>query len=102
MTLGRLIERLKEVDGNKVVPLGFDYPHSWRGDYAQLSFSPKENVKVSDMLKDAKRGLVEAFEGYKGGEYRMNKYTTVYLAPYGECGEELGELSLNYILGIKS
>ena len=98
MTLGDLIERLEQEDQNKVLKLGFDSPHSYRGYYNELAFEPVENVTVSVML-DAARSCVErTFSGYKGGYYTMTLLTDCWLANYGSCGDELTLRLLNYML----
>jgi len=38
------------------------------------------------------------YHGYKGGSYTMEKWTKVHLANYGECGDELSERLLRYML----
>lgn len=97
MYLSELIERL-EKEPNKFLKLGFSKPHSYRGDYADIAFEPTEGAKVSDMLYDAKTSMGKVFRGYKGGDFEMGKYTDCYLANYGDCGEELGPLLLEYML----
>ena len=69
------------------VPRGFA---SYRGYYDQLALEwgpPKydEAVTVKDMLADAQRALTETFHGYKGGEYRMNLRTPLWVDNWGEC-----------------
>lgn len=99
MTLGQLIEELRKEPQDKVVKYGFDSPHSYRGIYAELAFEPAENVKVSDMLKDAEESLGKTFTGYKGGDFEMGDYTTIHLAEYGSCGEEITLYALAFMLG---
>jgi hypothetical protein len=100
MTLGQLIETLEKVaDKSQAVKLGFGRPHSYRGYYDQLAFEPKENVTVAEMLKDAKESLGETFMGYKGGYFTMDKYTDVWLANYGSCGEGIGPVLLSLMIG---
>ena len=90
MTLGDLIKYLKAQPPNKVLPIGFTSPHSYRGYYECLAFEPVENVLVGNMLEDAITALGATFQGYKGGDYTMKEHTECYLANYGDCGEELG------------
>lgn len=99
MQLGELIKRLEVEQQNQIVPMGFDSPHSYRGDYYCLAFEPAENISVAEMLKCAKEALNSTFDGYKGGEFEMTEYTDVYLATYGDCGEGIGDILLNYMLG---
>lgn len=100
MNLMKLIERLQKADKNRIVPMGFNNPHSHRGDYCQLAFEPAINIKVEEMLKCAEDSLGETFTGYKGGEFNMHEYTECFIANYGECGEEISEILLDYMLGV--
>lgn len=83
MTLGTLIRILKSMDQDQIVETGFGEPHSYRGYYDQVSFEPKYNVSVKEMLKHAKSAIGPEFTGYKGGEFTYNEYTDVWFAPYG-------------------
>lgn len=98
MILRELIEYLEKEDQNKIVTMGFSNPHSYRGIYRELAFEPTINIAVSDMLKAAKSAMGETYTGYKGGDFTMNEYTNVHLAEYGNCGEEIGYILLNYML----
>jgi hypothetical protein len=98
MTLGELIAALEAVDADRIIRNGFESPHSYRGWYERLAFEPATNVRVGDMLNDARGALGRVFTGYKGGEYRMHGYTECYLANYSECGEEIGPRLLAYML----
>lgn len=101
MTLQELIDILEKTD-EKVIPIGFNNPHSYRGYYAELAFEPARNVNTKDMLKDARDSLCKTFCGYKGGEYTMHECTEVYLAKYSETGEAISALLLGYMLGDES
>lgn len=101
LTLGDLVKRLEQEmkrDPGRTLVLGFARPHSYRGDYSELAFEPATNVAVRQMLADARSALEEIFEGYKGGEYRMGEYTAVWLARYGETGEQLGRTLVEFLL----
>ena len=100
MELKKLIEMLEKENPNKILKNGFTSPHSYRGDYQDLAFEPAQNIRVGDMLRDAKESKKagKVFEGYKGGDFVMEDYTDCWLAEYGCCGETLGELLLNYML----
>ena len=93
-----LIAELKRHDPNKVLKLGFKNPHSYRGYYDQLAFEPAENVTIGSMLACAKRALWHTYEGYRGGKYKMDKFTPVNLAEYGCCGDPISFRLLNYML----
>ncbi|HSF40285.1 MAG TPA: hypothetical protein VLT87_10865 [Thermoanaerobaculia bacterium] len=99
MVLGELIERLEQEDPERRVAVGFNRPHSHRADYSELAFEPVSDVSVGEMLAHARAALGATFTGYKGGDYRMGEYTSVHLARWGSCGEEIGRVTLEYILG---
>ncbi len=99
MTLGELITALKKEDSNKIVPLGFGNPHSYRGYYEDLSFEPIKNITVGRMLSEAESALGKTFQGYKGGDYTMSEYTSIWLAEWGDCGEGIGPILLSYMFG---
>lgn len=99
MSLKELIEYLKKEKRRKVVPMGFSNPHSYRGYYEDLAFEPTENITVGKMLKCAQEALGKTYQGYKGGDFKMEEHVDVYLANYGRCGEEIGYVLLNYMMG---
>ena len=99
MTLGELIERLKKADPDKVVPKGWNNPHSYRGYYECLAFEPADNVTVGEMLKCAEDSLGKTFQGWKGGDFKMYEFTDVYIAYEGDCGDGISHLLLDYMLG---
>ena len=101
MTLGNLIKKLEDYPNkNKIVKMGFNYPHSYRGYYEELAFEPCENIMVKEMLFNANGALNNTFYGYKGGEYFMDESNRCWIAEYGHIGEELGDIFLNYMLNI--
>lgn len=100
MTLGQLIAFLENRDPDKIVPLGFNNPHSYRGYYDQLAFEPVSNVTIGEMLNCAKQSLGKTFEGYKGGDYIMYEYTDVWISRYGwNDGEKIGFVLMKYMVG---
>lgn len=99
MYLNELIAALAAVPADTKVPLGFDRPHSYRGDYAELAFRPAPNTTAGAMLAAATSAIGQTFTGYKGGEYKMGTYSTCWFAEYGCCGETLGPVLLAYMLG---
>lgn len=98
MQLRDLIEALEKADQTKVVPHGFNNPHSYRGYYEELAFVPAENVTVASMLAAAKSAIGRTFTGWKGGDFTMGEWSNVYLAKIGNTGEELGPRLLAYML----
>jgi hypothetical protein len=99
LDLEDLIGILEAHDPDKTVKVGFTSPHSYRGYYEDLAFELAENVTVGAMLADARTALGKTFQGYKGGDYEMGNWTSVWLAEYGCTGESLGRVLLSFLLG---
>ncbi len=100
MGLQDLIDALAAADQEHVAPLGFAEPMSYRGDYSQLAFAPTKNVTVASMLQHARSALGQTFEGYKGGEFKMDKWTDCYINEYGESGgDRIGPVLVAYLTG---
>lgn len=97
MVLKELIDWLEQQDQNAVVPVGFNNPHSYRGDYYSLAFEPATDVTFGAMLEYAKSALGETYTGYKGGEFEMHEYTDCYIAEWGCLGDQIGIILLNYM-----
>jgi hypothetical protein len=86
--------------GDITVPLGFTHPHSYRGYYRDLAFEPARNVPLSAMLSDARGALGATYQGWKGGDFTMHRYTDCWLAYEGHgAGETLGRLLFSMMLG---
>lgn len=97
--LGKLIERLEREDPNRVLPLGFANPHSWRGDYYALAFEPVANISIGDMLAAARSAVGATYEGWKGGDFTMGEYSDCWIAREGEAGDnKIGPLLLELLL----
>jgi hypothetical protein len=103
MALGDLIDWLEKQDRKLIVKDGFGSPHSDRGSYDELAFTPEPEAKIADMLKYAKSADGETFTGWKGGEYKMSRSTPVYIGNNGECGEEITQIHFKYwlVTGVK-
>lgn len=98
VTLGALIDALKEVDldmqvlvrnenGEDFFPGRLD---SYRGYYADLALSEgSEPMTVNTLLSQAEVALGSTFEGYKGGEFVMGEDTPLWFAEYGCCGSAI-------------
>ena len=89
MRLGEIIDALASVkpdanvefDFGGLRPTGVD---SYRGYYSDLALSYGDEGMTSGLLLNELRDAVGAtFEGYKGGEFRMDKSTPVWVANYG-------------------
>lgn len=93
LTLGDLIDRLKALPRDHRIFYDFcglvpDGLASWRGIYAQLALGWNENAEptVGDVL-DLCEGVVGTVrQGYKGGDYRMDRGTPVWAANWGQVG----------------
>lgn len=85
-TLGALIEWLKYADQDAILLFGFGSPHSYRGYYEDLAFTPVMGAKVAYMLAHAKEALGKEFHGYKGGKFTMKESTDCWVATNGELG----------------
>ena len=83
--LEELIDWLKQQDPNLTVPHGFGSPHSYRGNYTEVAFSPEVNVTFGEMLQHAESALGATFEGWKGGEFTMSEWSTCWIADEGSC-----------------
>lgn len=98
MYLRELIDELAKHDPNKRIREGFDHPHSWRGDYAQVSFAPCGETTVGAMLEAAKSANGATYTGWKGGEFTMDDWSECYLAHPGDIGDQIGLRLLRYML----
>jgi len=97
-----VIERLEqEANEDKIVPMGFTDPHSYRGYYNDLGVEPAENVRVEEMLRDLKQALGTEYTAYKGGQFKMTKSSRVWIANYGTInpGQLVSSILLDYMLG---
>lgn len=89
MRLGDIIDALEPVKSNVRIefdfggfePTGLD---SYRGYYSDLALSfGDEGMCVADLLAELKDADGNVFTGYKGGDYRMDRSTPVWVANYG-------------------
>ena len=88
LTLGELIERLKGYPLSNIVAIdsgGYPYnDHSYRGYYSDLAFESGEEPKtVAEFLCICKRALNSTYEGYKGGDFVMDKDTPLWVSASG-------------------
>jgi hypothetical protein len=100
MTLGTWIAALEALPSEMSIVLDLDGPDnavgeltSWRGVYAHLAIDPAKHgtayalKTVADALKNALAADGGTFEGYKGGEFRMDRNTPLWVSPYGDADE---------------
>jgi len=99
LTLGELIDTLSRCNPATHVLLGFGNPHSYRGCYEELAFEPVEDTTVGAMLACATEALGSTYQGYKGGDFTMTAYTSVWLAQEGTYGEGIGPVLIAYMTG---
>lgn len=109
LTLGELILKLEPIvakqeerisEGKDEAHVYYDFCNlfpteidSWRGSYSELAlnFVDSDNdgaktMTVGGLLTMLKSTIGKTFEGYKGGEFTMNKHTPIWVANYGNSG----------------
>ena len=89
MTLGGLIERLKELPPTTEIQ-GLADLNSYRGYYEDLAFEPINNSEQAGaILERCQKAMGQVFEGYKGGDFVMGAKTPLWVAYCGRCGLKL-------------
>jgi hypothetical protein len=99
LTLGEMITKIEVIiaehgidqaavfyDFGNLYPTEID---SWRGAYSELALSYSEGRKYMDvntLLAMLKGSIGKTFIGYKGGEYKMDIHTPIWVANYGYSG----------------
>ena len=93
MTLGGLIERLKQLDEQTIIKCGKRLD-SYRGYYEDLAIEPSETgVNVVEFIKACEEADGETFTGYKGGDFTMDLDTPIFVAYYGSTGSPLKNIA---------
>lgn len=96
LTLGRLLDILddaNDIDGG--MPVQFDVggapasPHSYRGYYSDLALDVEEQITVRELIKLCSGVVDQALEGYKGGNFVMDRDTPLWKASYGSTGRAI-------------
>lgn len=92
ISLGSLIDKLAKCDPEREVmfdwcgmgPTTFD---SYRGYYDHLAVGYEDNhcIRAGELLELAKAACGETYTGWKGGDYRMDRDTPVWVANPGHC-----------------
>ena len=104
ITLGELIDKLKgykpdypvAFDFGTAVPTSFD---SWRGAYDQLELNYKltsydstdedaqkwPSVTVGELLKECEKANGATYEGWKGGDFRMDASNVIWVSNPGNA-----------------
>jgi len=102
MRLGQYIKYLETKNPNTVVRIGLGNPHAWRGSYQELAFEPVENTTIGKMLNEAKSSVNSTYEGWEGGNYRMDLSTKINIDYKGvhSNGEKVMEMLLDLMTSI--
>ena len=86
LTLGGLIDKLDFASPNLPVTSDYGPPGeglSYRGYYCDLAFEKEgEAITVKDFLNRCKRLLDQEQEGYKGGQFLMERDTPLWISDY--------------------
>lgn len=92
LTLGEMVKFLS--DKRRNLPIKFDtgvFPGrlgSYRGYYSDLAIAPSSDpLTIEGFLPSALAAIGAEFTGYKGGEFRMNSDTPLWLSDYGICSD---------------
>ena len=89
MTLGKLIGVLEAMPAGAEVA-NLNSADSYRGYYEDLAFARENGTRpAADLLRECNLAIGREFDGYKGGTYRMDSLTPLWIAPYGCCGLKL-------------
>lgn len=97
--LGHIIDRLRAADPHKICRIGFHRPHSYRGYYEDLAFEPIENISVGAMLAAAESADGSTYDGWKGGEFKMDESSRCWLSEKGySSNDAIGPVMMSFIL----
>lgn len=101
LDLGQIITHLKSLPQDQATRITLHSPHSYRGIYEDLAVEPDDSPStVGEMLSVFDEACGNTYQGYKGGDFKMERYTTVWLDYRGAGnGERLGQLLLEFITG---
>lgn len=95
LSLGEFIDALKREDQGFSVRYDFGglvpdlSPASYRGYYEDLAvgFSDGDAPTVAELVAALESAIGKTFCGYKGGDYRMDRNTTLWVANHGESSD---------------
>lgn len=94
LTLGKLIELLEQQQPTKQVVFDFcrmvpTMLDSYRGYYVDLAlgYGDSGSPTVADLLALLKRAVGNVYSGYKGGHYRMDNETALWVANYSHTSD---------------
>ena len=100
-TLGEVILLLEAQPQDNLIRIDHEGGHpthfnSYRGYYRFLAIDyGEEPITVAGLLNKAKFADGQTFSGYKGGDFFMSRKTLVFVAPYGETGRMLVDITTN-------
>lgn len=101
MNIEELINRLEELPENTILTIYDNFGHkfssdfdvfSWRGSYNLPAIEVMANTEytVESALSNLKEADGKMVDGYKGGEFYIDKHDEVYLvADYSTCGDSV-------------
>lgn len=92
LKLGDLVDALDKLPQGAPVQFGYNDKlapksvNSYRGYYEDLAVQPAEAyVTVQEFRGTLKGSLGKTFTGYKGGQFTMDRKSTVWVSAHGEC-----------------
>jgi hypothetical protein len=100
LTLGELISKLEAFPEDNIVVVDYTQTSptctdSYRGYFEELSFEygDSNTLTVKEFLVICKDAVGKTFTGYSGGDFKMRRYTFVWIAQYGELGKMITGVS---------
>lgn len=94
-----IIAALEAEDPDRVLPIGFHNPHSFRGYYHDIAFEPARNITIGRMLEAARSALGATYQGWKGGDFVMGPNSDCWIAEEGrDSDNKIGPLLLHLLL----
>lgn len=102
LSIGEMLDKLNTFDEKEEVKFlnGLYFGGGWgsyRGYYKDAFIEHDTEDRGKNAVKDLKDVLLKALdkgemEGYKGGEYRVNRNTLLWFATYGCCGDMIVDI----------
>lgn len=99
LSIEQVIEYLEQYPPDKVLPRGFNSPHSYRGFYEELGVEWAENVSIGAMIACLKEAIGRVYTGWKGGDFKMDTWSDVFICDqYGHTGEPVTRWMLHCLI----
>lgn len=89
MPLGQLVAELRQLPEGTVVTGVSPEVNSYRGYYEDLAIEPGLATSATTLVEVLSAAIGQTFEGYKGGDFTMDRMTRVWVAPYGDTSDAL-------------